>query len=78
VDDIQTHIKEVEQVRGNTYLEVFDLPVSDRERVMRELALMGITAGALFPGLDGACESLKERNFPPLEPSVTTAPADFR
>jgi hypothetical protein len=64
VDDIQTHIKEVVQVRGNTYLEVLDLPVSDRERVMRELALMGITAGALLPGLDGTCESLKERNFP--------------
>jgi hypothetical protein len=64
VDDIETHIKTVERVRGKNYLEVFDLSVSDRERVMRELALMGITAGALFPGLDGACESLKELNFP--------------
>jgi hypothetical protein len=31
---------------------------------MRELALMGITAGSLFPGLDGACEELRERLFP--------------
>jgi hypothetical protein len=30
---------------------------------MRELALMGITAGALFPGLDGSCEELRERLF---------------
>jgi len=24
---------------------------------------MGITAGSLFPGLDGACEEPAERNF---------------
>jgi hypothetical protein len=30
---------------------------------MRELSFMGITAGALFLGLDGACEELAERNF---------------
>jgi hypothetical protein len=24
---------------------------------------MGITAGSLFPGLDGACEELTQRNF---------------
>jgi len=30
---------------------------------MNELAYMGITAGALFPGLDGTCEELKEKNF---------------
>ena len=63
IDDIETHIKNVELARGKKYLEVFDLPANDRDRVVQELALMGITAGALFPGLDGACESLKERNF---------------
>jgi hypothetical protein len=31
--------------------------------VMRELDLMGINAGSLFPGLDGACQQLKERFF---------------
>jgi len=30
--------------------------------VIRELGYMGITAGAMFPGLDGACEELRERN----------------
>jgi hypothetical protein len=29
----------------------------------QDLALMGITAGSLFPGLDGACLQLKERYF---------------
>lgn len=63
VDDMETHIDIVAQQHGKKYLEVFDLAASDREHIMKELALMGITAGALFPGLDGACESLKERNF---------------
>lgn len=63
VDDIETHIETVENLQSRKYIEVFDFSVTDRDYVMRELALMGITAGALFPGLDGACESLKERNF---------------
>jgi hypothetical protein len=30
---------------------------------MQELSMMGLTAGSLFPGFDGACEELRERNF---------------
>ena len=63
VDDIETYIENVEDRESQKYIEVFDLSMSQRSRVMRELALMGITAGSLFPGLDGVCESLKERNF---------------
>jgi hypothetical protein len=37
--------------------------LSERPLVMRELSVMGITAGSLFPGLDGACEELRERFF---------------
>jgi hypothetical protein len=61
--DIETHIRHVEDIRKTKYLEVVDLRSTDRQEVMHELALMGITAGSLFPGLDGACESLRERNF---------------
>jgi hypothetical protein len=53
----------VELGQKKRYLEAFDLAASDRDYIMKELALMGITAGALFPGLDGACETLRERNF---------------
>ncbi len=63
VDDIETHVRSVEAARGTTYLEAVDLPARDRRGVMDELALMGVTAGSLFPGLDGACESLRELNF---------------
>jgi hypothetical protein len=62
-DDIETYIRDLETQSGKTYLEAYDLPVSERIKVMRELSYMGITAGSLFPGYDGACEELRERNF---------------
>jgi len=62
VDDIESYIRSKES-DGKTYLWAIDLPVRDPDKVVQELRFMGITAGSLFPGLDGACEELKERNF---------------
>jgi hypothetical protein len=62
LDDIETYIKSKE-TGGKAYLSAIDLPVQDRQQVVRELGYMGITAGSMFPGLDGACEELRERNF---------------
>lgn len=62
VDDIESYIQSKEE-EGKSYLSAIDLPVADRDRVVQELRYMGITAGSMFPGLDGACEELKERNF---------------
>jgi hypothetical protein len=64
VDDIETYIRPIENEFNVTILEAFDLPLADREGVMQELRYMGITAASMFPGLDGMCEELKERNFP--------------
>ena len=63
VDDLETYIAEVEGARARSYLSVLDLSAVQRNTVMKELALMGITAASMFPGLDGACEALRERNF---------------
>jgi len=63
IDDIESYIKSMEVVKKKQYLYVIDLPQKNRKDVMNELRHMGITAGALFPGLDGACEALKERFF---------------
>jgi FRG domain len=63
VDDIESYIRNREQQSERTYLQVVDLPSSSRKEVMQELSLMGITAGSLFPGLDGVCRQLKERFF---------------
>jgi hypothetical protein len=62
VDDIESYIQSRES-DDRKYLWAIDLPVRDRNKVLHELRFMGITAGSLFPGLDGACEELKERNF---------------
>jgi hypothetical protein len=62
VDDIESYIASMES-QTKRYLWAMDLPVRERPHVVRELRLMGITAGSLFPGLDGACEDLKDRNF---------------
>jgi len=62
IDDVETYIrsKETEERR---FLQIIDLPLKERPHVMQDLSTMGITAGSLFPGLDGACEELRERHF---------------
>lgn len=62
MDDIEAYVRSKESA-GRVYLRAIDLPVSERQAVMRELNMMGITAGSLFPGLDGVCEELRERHF---------------
>jgi hypothetical protein len=62
VDDIETYIRSKETPEKR-YLQVIDLPLGERDHVIGELRLMGITAGSLFPGLEGACEELKDRFF---------------
>jgi len=63
IDDIEGHIKNRGKEKKHEYLKIYDLPVKDRTKVIRELDYMGITAAALFPGLDGACKALKEKYF---------------
>lgn len=62
VDDIETYIRSKETAE-KTYLSAIDLRVTERRNIARDLGHMGITAGSLFPGLDGACEELTQRNF---------------
>jgi hypothetical protein len=63
IDDIENYLALREKEVGRQYLRVIDLPAAERRRVMQELALMGITAGSLFPGIDGACEQVRQRFF---------------
>ena len=63
VDDIEEYILEKEKESNSRYLYAIDIPTKERNIAMTELAYMGITAGAMFPGLDGICEELREKNF---------------
>lgn len=63
VDDIEAYIKLSEQHCKDELLRVIDLPANERSLVLTELSQMGITAGSLFPGIDGTCEQLRNRLF---------------
>jgi hypothetical protein len=63
VDDMEGYIREREKATSRKHLTVIDIPISEEQKVFDELRLMGITAGSLFPGLDGICRSLKEKHF---------------
>ena len=62
MEDVEEYIRTKEKP-DNPFLQAVDLPVVERVEVLTELATMGITPGSLFPGLDGACEQMKERLF---------------
>src|ERR1700738_97380 len=63
-EDIESYIDKKAREKGDrNYLQVIDLPVEQRKEALTELSMMGITAGSLFPGLDGACDQLKGRFF---------------
>jgi hypothetical protein len=61
--DIEAYILEKEKETGATFLEAIDIPANEREDAMRDLRFMGITAGSMFPSIDGICEEMRERNF---------------
>lgn len=63
IDDIEGYITSQEKSNGYRYLRAIDIPCGERNKVVSELSYMGITAGSMFPGLDGACEELREKLF---------------
>jgi hypothetical protein len=63
VDDIESYIKAKEDKANCKYLTAIDISYKERNKIMEELGFMGITAGSMFPGLDGACEELREKFF---------------
>lgn len=62
IDDLEWYIA-MQETGRQKFLTAIDIPVSERPKVLRELELMGINGGSLFPELDGACLQLKERFF---------------
>jgi hypothetical protein len=63
IDDIEGYILEREKSDSCTYIRAIDIPASERNQAMDDLKFMGITAGSMFPSIDGICEEQKERNF---------------
>lgn len=63
VTDIESFIRLREIQDQQEYLSVCELPANEAPRIIRELELMGITHGSLFPGLDGIARDIKNRFF---------------
>ena len=61
--DIEAYLLDKEQESGTKFLQAIDIPAKERGVVMADLRFMGITAGSMFPSIDGVCEELRERNF---------------
>lgn len=56
--DIESLLKE-----GDGEIKAITIPARERQNVMKELELMGITWGSMYPGLDGLCKQLKYKHF---------------
>jgi hypothetical protein len=63
IHDIETYVMKKQEESGVEFLYAIDIPAREREDVMGDLRFMGITAGSMFPGVDGICEELREKNF---------------
>ena len=63
IDDIEYYVSQREDEMKSRCLWAIDIPSSERGKVITELSYIGITAGSLFLGLDGACEELREKLF---------------
>ena len=63
VDDIEAYLLSMQASEGAKYLTAIDIPAQERATAMKELRIMGITAGSMFPGIEGICEELRELNF---------------
>lgn len=61
--DIESFLIYLEQREQKSFLTAFDIQILDAAAVMRELRMMGVTASALFPGLDGICEDMRSEFF---------------
>jgi hypothetical protein len=56
-----TRTKSFFSPRGALVIQAFDIPWRERDNVMSDLALMGITSESMFPGLEGAFKRQAER-----------------
>ena len=61
--DIEGYITSMESHFETSYIKAVSIPVTERKKALRDLSLMGINKGSLFPGLDGVCQQLKVRHF---------------
>ena len=63
IDDIETYIHEREGEAKERFLSAIKLRTADKDIVLQDLELMGITNATLFPGIDSTCNFQRDINF---------------
>lgn len=61
--DIEAYIQRLERSNKVSLLTAYDLPVSEAEAALNDLAMMGITRSTLFPGIESICSDLRDRLY---------------
>ena len=59
VQDVERHIR-LNETDGKQFLTKYELDVRERPRVIRELALMGVSAVQLMPSVEAVCKKAVE------------------
>jgi hypothetical protein len=69
ISDIEGHIK-LNETQERKFLSKYELEVRERPKVMRELALMGISAIQLMPSVEAVCKKTLEDliGLQPIQP----------
>lgn len=62
VVDIEWVIHQNQRDNGD-FMSAISIPESERDVVMRDLDLMGINWGSMYPSIEGACKQLRYRHF---------------
>lgn len=61
--DIEGFLLHLESKHSTSLVRAYDIHLPDPARVMRELRMIGVTAAALFPGVDVICQDLRSELF---------------
>jgi hypothetical protein len=61
VVDLELFVSELEAKVGEKLLHAIDVPISAASEALEDLVFMGVTAAAMFPGLDGICRKLRHQ-----------------
>ncbi len=63
LSDIEDYLYSCEDLVGRKFLRIFDISHTERDKILDDLEMMGITAASLFPGPEGICRAERRRRF---------------
>jgi hypothetical protein len=63
IEDIEGYLYFCESFSHRRFLRIFDISHTERDIMLNDLEMMGITAASLFPGPEGICRAERRRRF---------------